>query len=252
MSVPSVELRPRLGVRKPERRRSPTGKPKTGAARIGTPWKYSFAVLAEADSSSPSNSIFSAWIHHASSPGAQVVKRAWLIRACWLPRNSISDASPRACRGAYVKLALRHRAGLRLDPEVEPRTGEHGALADTRRALPSTFTSSVACVYVIRSPRSTLPSRRISASPWSTIRSSIVPSMLRARANVVPPGAGPARCVRSAADPSAGATRVRPAPPTRRPSASAPRPASGARAGRPPPAADNDEVTTLRSPADAA
>ena len=35
MSVPSVELRPRLGVKKPERRRSPTGKPKTGAARIG-------------------------------------------------------------------------------------------------------------------------------------------------------------------------------------------------------------------------
>jgi hypothetical protein len=53
-----------------------------GDARIGTPWKYSFAVLAVADSLSASNSIFSAWIHHASSPGAHVVKRASSARAC--------------------------------------------------------------------------------------------------------------------------------------------------------------------------
>src|SRR5512137_1390343 len=130
MSVPSVELRPKLGVRKPERRRSPTGKPRTGDAKMGTPWKYSRAELAVADSSSVSISIFSAWIHHASSPGAQVVKRACVIRACWLPRNSTSPAST-ARRVREIR--VRHRSGLLFDLEVQARAREHRPVAEDTR-----------------------------------------------------------------------------------------------------------------------
>src|SRR5678816_4335478 len=105
MSVPRFELKPRLGVRKPDLRRSLVGKLKMGEARIGTPLKNSVAELAVAISSRPSNSIDSACTHHALSPGPHVVNRAFSIRARSLPRNSTSAASPRPLRAAYVKLA---------------------------------------------------------------------------------------------------------------------------------------------------
>src|SRR5215203_4468873 len=104
MSVPRVELNPKLGVRKPDLRRSLVGKLRIGEARIGTPLKNKVAKVAVAVSSSPSNSIDSARTHHALSSGPHVVNQALSIRARSLPRNSISVASPRPARGAYVKL----------------------------------------------------------------------------------------------------------------------------------------------------